>query len=304
MMRVLQTWQDRFHHYPYRRRPILVLLNGLAEQAESWYRNHPYWRKRFDVHMPNVLAYEGTALHERIARDLPISVEYLVDQLRRYLHEYVQAPPYHLVASSLGGKVAVEYAARYPEDVARMVLLCPSGLGDHEQLPVVDGVRRSDVQSVVQSVFVDGSHLDLDLLTYYQTRFTSRRWRLGLFKTIRGTMDYTVRSRLRDVPQPTLIVSGREDRIVDPECAAAAARELPRGEHVLIPECGHAPQLEKPGLINRAVVHFLTKSRTDKARAGDALATPLKSAEVSEAFVTVAPRKSGSPELEKVVSVP
>ena len=266
MVKLLQRWQDRFHHYPYQRRPALVLLNGLAEQAESWFRNVPYWRKKFDVYTPNLLAYEGAALHERIERDLPVTVEFLVGQLREYLYHFVQGPPYHLVASSLGGKVAVEYAVRYPEDVARMVLLCPSGLGDHEQLPVVDGVRRSDVRSVVESVFADGGCLDADLIDYYRERFTSRKWRLGLFKTIRGTMDCTVRDRLKDVRQPTLIVSGREDRIVDPDCAAAAARELPQGEFLLVDDCGHAPQLEKPGLINPVVVQFLTKSPREKAR--------------------------------------
>lgn len=260
MLHALRNRLTALPRYRYKRRSSLILLNGLAEQAESWYPNHPAWRKRFDVHLPSLLAYQGDILHARIARDLPISVDYLVEQLRRYLHEFVQNPPYHLVASSLGGKIAVEYAARYPEDVARLVLLCPSGLGEHEQLPVVDGVRRNDVASVVTSVFADTSELDPGLLSYYKDCFTNRRWRLGLFKTIRGTMDCSVRARLPFVTQPTLIVSGQEDRIVDPGTAAEAVHELPQGEFMLIPNCGHAPQLEKPGLINRVVVDFLTKT--------------------------------------------
>ena len=266
MLHTMRNWQTAPPRYRYKRRSSLILINGLAEQAESWYPNYPYWRKRFDVHLPNLLAYQGTALHERITEDLPITVDYLVEQLRRYLHEFVQNPPYHLTASSLGGKIAVEYAVRYPEDVARMVLLCPSGLGEHEQLPVVDGVRRNDVASVVTSVFADPGALDPGLIEYYKDCFTNRRWRLGLFKTIRGTMDCTVRSRLPFVTQPTLIVSGQEDRIVDPAAAAEAVHELPRGEFMLIPNCGHAPQLEKPGLINRVVVDFLTKTKREPER--------------------------------------
>jgi pimeloyl-ACP methyl ester carboxylesterase len=265
MFGVMQSWRDRFQHQ-YQRRPSLVLLNGLAEQAESWFPNHPAWRRQFDVHMPNLLAYDGAALHERIDQDLPISVDYLVEQLRHYLYQFAQSPPYHLVASSLGGKIAIEYAVRYPDDVARMVLLCPSGLGDQEQLPVIEGVRRSDVRTLVESIFVDTRHLGPDLLGYYRARFVNRRWRLGLFKTIRGTMDFTVRDRLAQVTQPTLIVSGREDRIVDPKQAAIAARELAHGEFLLIPDCGHAPQLEKPDLINSVVVRFLSKASKQPAR--------------------------------------
>jgi pimeloyl-ACP methyl ester carboxylesterase len=63
------------------------------------------------------------------------------------------------------------------------------------------------------------------------------------------------------VTPPTLLVSGREDRIVHPAHAAEAARLLPRGQYLSIPQCGHAPQMEKPWLINRLVVHFLTSPR-------------------------------------------
>jgi pimeloyl-ACP methyl ester carboxylesterase len=232
-------------------------MNGLAEQAESWFRNEWYWRRSFDVHAPNILAYKGAALHRRIDTGLPISIDYLVEQFHLYLDLFVQTPPYHLVAASLGGKVAVEYAVRHSEEVAALVLLCPSGLGDEERLPVVEGMRRSDIGALVESVFQDARHADEKMVAYYKEHFADRRWRIGLLRTVRGTMEYSVRDRLPQVTQPALLVSGGEDRIVDPCHAAEAARLLPKGRHVKIPRCGHAPQMERPGLINRLVERFL-----------------------------------------------
>ncbi len=246
---------------PYARRQPLVLINGLAEQPESWFRNLGYWRRHFDVSTPNLLVYDGPTLHRRIDAGLPINIDYLVEELHRYLESFVQTPPYHLVAASLGGKIAVEFAARYPQEVSRLVLLCPSGMGDEERLPIVEGVRRSDLQAVVESVFWDPRAADPDMLAYYQKQFANRRWRTGLLRTIRGTMGHTVRDRLAEVRQPTLLVSGQDDRIVDPRTAAEAARRLPQGHHLSIPQCGHAPQMEKPWLINRLIVHFLTSPR-------------------------------------------
>jgi pimeloyl-ACP methyl ester carboxylesterase len=261
-----RSWLERKIH-PYARRQSLVLLNGLAEQPESWFRNHWFWRRYFDVVMPNLLVYDGPALHRRIDEGLPISVDYLVEELHRYLTDFVQAPPYHLVAASLGGKVAVEYAARYPQDVARIVLLCPSGMGDQERLPIVEGVRRNDLRAIVDSVFHDPGRADARLLTYYARAFQDRRWKTGLLRTVRGTMEHTVRARLGEVPHPTLLVSGQEDKIVCPQQAAEAAKLLPQGRYVSIPRCGHAPQLEKPWLINRLVLHFLSSPRpTTKPR--------------------------------------
>jgi pimeloyl-ACP methyl ester carboxylesterase len=179
----------------------------------------------------------------------------------------VQAPPYHLVANSLGGKVAVEYAARYPDQVARLVLLCPSGLSDVERLPVIDGVRRNDLCSLVASVFQDPGHTDPNLLAYYEKQFANRRWRSGLLRTIRGTMDHRVRDRLAQVTQPTLLVVGSEDRIVDPRQAITAAGLLPRGRLVVLQGCGHAPQIEQADVINRLVVEFLQERSPDVSQA-------------------------------------
>src|SRR5262245_13773086 len=100
MVDILRSIKDYCRPHPYARRMPLVLVNGLAEQAESWFRNQRYWRRHFDVHMPNLLVYDGESLHRRIEADQPISVDYLVEQLGRYLEEFVQTPPYHLVASS------------------------------------------------------------------------------------------------------------------------------------------------------------------------------------------------------------
>lgn len=253
----------------YARRPPLILINGLAEQAESWFRNLGVWRQHFELHLPNLLVYEGSALHRRIDEGNPVDIDYLVEQLRHYLDHFVQTPPYNLVANSLGGKIAVEFAVRYPQQVDRLVLLCPSGLSDEERLPIVEGVRRNDLRTVVQSVFHDPRHVDPGIAEYYQARVANRRWRVGLLRTIRGTMDHRIRDRLPEVVQPTLLVVGKQDRIIDPEQAIEAARLLPRGELVVLEDCGHAPQIEKAETVNSLVVDFFTKKRspTDDASA-------------------------------------
>lgn len=242
----------------YGRRQPLILINGLSEQKESWYRNIRFWRRHFDVHDPNIIDYEGARLHERISRKDPIDVEYLVEEYHEYLNRFVQSPPYHLVCSSLGGKITIEFAARYPELVSRIVLLCPSGMGDVERLPIIEGVRRSDLRTLVGSVMVNPGKLDRQVIRYYEQQFSNRRWRTGLLRTIRGTMDHVVRERLADVPHPTLLISGDKDQVVDSDVAEGAAALLPAGHFLRIENCGHAPQIEKPWLINRLVLHFLT----------------------------------------------
>jgi pimeloyl-ACP methyl ester carboxylesterase len=211
--------------------------------------------------MPNLMAYEGDALHRRIREGLPITVDYLVDQLHTFVDQFVQTPPYHIVSSSLGGKVAVEFAARYPHLVSRMVLLCPSGMGDTERLPILEGSRINDYEAIVRSVFYKPRKADRAMLGYYKRCFESRRWKLGLIRTVKGTNDHVVRPRMKDLRATTLIIGGKEDRIVDHLEGERAAVEIPDGHWLSLPRCGHAPQIEMPRLINRLVVHFLTSPK-------------------------------------------
>jgi pimeloyl-ACP methyl ester carboxylesterase len=209
--------------------------------------------------MPNVLVYDGEAIHERLREKQPISVDYLVEQLYVYLTKFVQSPPYHLVASSLGGKVTVEFAVKYPELCNRIVLLCPSGMGDDERLPIVEGVRKNDMRALVESVFYSpAKHADSEMIRFYKRQFPNRRWRVGMLKAVQDTKEHSVRHKMHMVQAPTLLVSGENDRICDPIEAKNAARALPNGQFLAIPRCGHAPQIEKAWHINRLVVHFLT----------------------------------------------
>ena len=43
----------------YQTRPPMILVNGLAEQSESWCTNRPVWSKHFDVKVPELLVYDG-----------------------------------------------------------------------------------------------------------------------------------------------------------------------------------------------------------------------------------------------------
>jgi abhydrolase domain-containing protein 6 len=250
-------WQRLWAAWWTRSATPLVLVNGLAEQGETWFANADHWRRSREIHMPVLAAYDGQPLHERLEAGLPIDIEFLVERLRQYLESSVNGPC-DLAANSMGGKVAVELALRYPQLVRRLVLLCPSGLADQERLPIVEGVRRNDLQAVIGSVFHDRRQAHSRIVEHYQRHLQNKRWRTGLLRTIRGTMEHSVKHRLAEVVQPTLLVVGEEDQIVDPRQSLEAGRSLPNGKVVVLPGCGHAPQIERAGLINRMVVDFLS----------------------------------------------
>ena len=242
----------------YRRPAPLILVNGLAEQAESWFANRGHWGRQFDVKVPELLVYDGDDLHGWIDGGGEVTVSYLADRLEEFLDKFVQHPPYNLVASSLGGQVALNYAARRPEKVARLVLICPSGLHGAEHLPVMEGVRRSQYDTLVKSVFENPRFASDELVEAIADKFQDRRWKKGVLRTLRGTVGHSVGDLLERVPHPCLLIWGAEDKVIaDIPGSIRAADRMLRARQVVIPKCGHAPQIEKARLVNHLVMRFL-----------------------------------------------
>jgi pimeloyl-ACP methyl ester carboxylesterase len=237
-------------------RPQVVLVNGLAEQGPTWSRNVDVWRRHFNLHLPTLADYRSDSLHSRIAKRLPIDVPYLVSRLEDSLSRLVNERC-HLVANSMGGKIAVRFALRHPERVRSVVLIGSAGLGGMERLPIVEGVRRSDPRGVVASVFGDATLMDEELVRYHRDRFQDRRWRLGLLRTVRGTLGQGVRHLLPELTVPVLLVVGMKDRIIDPHGAISAVKLLSQGYLDVLDHCGHAPQIEDADHMNRRVVEFI-----------------------------------------------
>jgi pimeloyl-ACP methyl ester carboxylesterase len=77
-------------------------------------------------------------------------------------------------------------------------------------------------------------------------------------RTLRGTVGHSVAPLLERVPHPCLVIWGAEDRVIaDIPGSIRAADRMLKAVQVVIPKCGHAPQIEKARLINHLVVRFL-----------------------------------------------
>lgn len=71
--------------------------------------------------------------------DLPFAVhdaEFYVDQLRVIVDTLVGVVPFHLVAHSMGGAVAVAFCGTYPDRVRQLVLMAPAGFIDAKMQPL------------------------------------------------------------------------------------------------------------------------------------------------------------------------
>ena len=186
-----------------------------------------FWARYFDVLDPEHPRLRGRGAPHRGSppRSRSPSITWS-GRLHTYLDQFVQTPPYHLVSSSLGGKVAVEFAVRYPQLVNRVVLLCPSGMGDKEQLPIMEGVRRKDMHAMVNSVF-HKPRSSTASAAVLQGAVRQPAVEDGLAPAVSGTLDHTRPRAAQGREVPDAAGDRRGGQVCDPKTAEEAARELP-----------------------------------------------------------------------------
>ncbi len=76
-------------------------------------------------------------------------------------------------------------------------------------------------------------------------------------KSLASLSNVDLRSKIRDVTVPTLLIHGGEDKICPAGAAHYMKKRLKSGEIVVFPEAGHVPFLTQPHAFNQHISYFL-----------------------------------------------
>ena len=234
----------------------LVVLHG-AGGAAAWL---PYMEKlaqRFDVIVPQHPGFGGSKL--------PDWLETVVDLANFYLDflDQLDLRNAHLVGFSLGGWIAAELAIRNASRLATLTLVGAAGL-HLPGVPQVDIFARSEEQAI-RELFHDQTLAD-DMVKRVVTP-DSEDIRLSNQLVVARLAwqprfhDPQLAKWLHRIRVPTLVVWGEQDRLFPKEYAAAYQRLIPGARSVIIPHCGHLPEIEKTDAFVSAVESFCAKER-------------------------------------------
>jgi len=254
--------------------PPVVLIHGLGASAEIWSGNLAALSSRFRVYAPDLPGFGRT--------EKPGWMDYSPAAYSRFIREFMTARGIGraaLVGHSLGGGVALRVILDEPGRVERLALVSSAGLGRDVSLPLrVASLPWFDRIFFKPSlaVFIHFLHrlvYDPAAITsefarmYYEMFFQpgSVRAFTGILRaiaTLRGARPGVledIRRGLAAITVPTLIVWGRQDRILPVSQGVDAAGRIPGARLHIFERCGHMPNIEYPDEFNRVLLDFLAQ---------------------------------------------
>lgn len=248
--------------------PTLLLLHGFTGSLHTWDAFVPAWAEHRQVIAVDLLGHGSTDAPddyerykmERCVADLAV----LLDRLN--VHEA------DVLGYSMGGRVALHFAAAMPERVARLVVESASpGIADEAErstrvqadASLADAIERDGVEAFVNRwerlpLFASQRRLPHSVRAALRAQRLSNR-AVGLANSLRGMgagAQRPLHEQLGSLTMPTLLLAGElDEKYVGIVRDMAAV--MPHARVVIVPGAGHAVHLEQPKAFDRAVQAFL-----------------------------------------------
>ncbi len=241
----------------------LVFLHGVGGGHAAWQDQLPYFAARAF----RAVAWDQPGYGASPTVD-PYDFEHLAGALRRLL-EHLGGAPVVLVGHSMGGFVAQEAYARYPQLIRALVLSFTSaafgGAGGEFQrqfiasriAPLDQGKTMAEIAAKLMSTMRGGKSTrgGLEHAERVMAAVPAATYR----KAVALLTTFDRRELLPRVDVPTLVLAGADDRTAPASVMQRMTEKIPGAEYVVLDGCGHLGPMDQPDEFNQALGGFLAR---------------------------------------------
>ncbi|MFW2058017.1 alpha/beta fold hydrolase [Acinetobacter haemolyticus] len=256
-------------------KPIIVLIHGLAGSRDNWNRVAHALTANYHVIIPDLPASGET----QVPKDFDYSVPNVTEKLRRFIEAANLTGPAHIAGHSLGGSVAMLYAGQYPFETKSLFLVNAAGvyrsantpyLKDPNQLRNMVVSKKGDFNFLMQQAMYAPPFIPKEIAQ------AQERMMIGQVEQTKRMVDQVIALNklytpdsfallARAIDAPTLILWGKQDKIINVEVAPELKSLLKNAQApVILENVGHMPILEADQLVVQQYLPFLSKIQAQK----------------------------------------
>jgi pimeloyl-ACP methyl ester carboxylesterase len=229
----------------------ILLLHGFSADKDNWTRFARYLTANYHVIAPDLPGFGDS---DRLD-DASYDVRSQVDRIAAFAGA-LGLTSFHLAGNSMGGHISVAYAHAYPRQVMTLGLFDSGGvtepepsefrraLADGRNLLLVDDV--ADFDRMLAFVFVEKPSVPRPVMRYLAESSVENRAFNDKIAGHLSAIPFALEPILPEIQQPTLLVWGENDRVIDVSATTVFAEAMPNVDVKIIPNVGHLPMIERP----------------------------------------------------------
>jgi 2-hydroxy-6-oxonona-2,4-dienedioate hydrolase len=253
--KITGVFGQNIHYFEAGQGPAVILLHGLGAVKEVWMPSFGALSPKYHVYAIDQLGFGHS--------DKPL-LDYKIATFVDFLHGFMEAQNIGkatLVGNSLGGWIALDFAAQYPAMVDKLVLVDSAGLPWTKASTIdLNPSSLAATRTMLESLFYDKKMVADGFVRQVFAGRMSNNDGYTIQRTVAGFATPQFEDgKLSSIHAPTLVVWGRQDELIPLASGENLRDGITGAKLVVFEQCGHVPQLEKPAEFNQALLEFLGK---------------------------------------------
>ena len=239
----------------------IVLIHGLGASAERWESVIPLLNKNYKLIIPDLIGFGYS--------DKPLA-DYTSEFFSKFLDSFLQKiglEKTNIIGSSLGGQIAVNYAAEHKDSVEKIVLISPSGAMEHST-PALDAYvmaalypDKEGAENAYKMMAGPNQEINPKIIEDFVTRMKLPNAKMAFMSTLLGLKNAeNFTKTLQTISIPTLIIWGERDHVIPIKYADSFVSSIQDCRFYRINDCGHTPYVEVPEKFSKIVLDFLEQN--------------------------------------------
>lgn len=244
--------------------PWVTFVHGAGGSSTIWYKQIKTFSKHYNVLLIDLRGhgnskkgsnydFSGKYTFKSVSKDV-------VDVL-----DYENIEKSHFAGISLGTIIIRQIAEEYPERVASMIMGgAIMKLDTRSQVLMKLGVIFKSLLPYLLLykffafiIMPKKSHKNSRNLFVREAKKLYRKEFLRWFKLTAEINPLLKLFRSNEIPIPTLYVMGEEDHLFLPSIKQLVKRNSEYSNLIIVPDCGHVVNVEKPDVFNQETINFI-----------------------------------------------
>ncbi len=239
----------------------LLLVHGFPLDHTMWQGQIDGLAGKYRVIAPDLRGFGQSGATQGL-----VTMQRMADDLAEMLTAINLNEPIVFCGLSMGGYVAWQFALRYRERLAKLIVCDTRAVADNAEaaagrVALADRVRKEGpafvAESMLPKLFAPAT-IAANAPCVEATRQAILRTNPhGIAAASRGMAQRPdVTGKLAELDLPVLVICGEHDAISGPVEMQEIAAALPQAKFVQIKDAGHMAPLEKPAEVNAAIRAF------------------------------------------------